>query len=570
MDVGPQAYLTLNTYLIPTPPLQVQVQAGDVVVSGTVSITGKVDISGNTFSNGNLKTLDSGVYKPTNNGVNSHFAITASAVNNAAVYYTDETKGVDVAGGWEFTSTNAGTRNTQINWYMYQPTTDVVITDLSNNPTNTYYTIVDNVGVEFPMIYVYTKPTTPATKTTGGTAGSSWYQSKFVYQADQAGTVGTYLLYAGKNPTTIRPDLIHINLRQLDSLCLGTLQPDELVLFGALLTSSNLQSPPGNFSLTMSQFGVVIAPVDTTLRTDATGALVTAVTGAVSVTNLPIVDGGHPCVAVSVDAWTAGTSVPIVIDTDGNTIKIDPSYNAVDISGVVDVSGIFWQTTQPVSIAADLSCNVLNFPASQAVTGAFYPATQAVSIATDLSCNVLNFPASQAVTGAFYPATQAVSGTFYPAVQDVSGVFWQATQPVSIATLPALATGTNSIGKVSEITGVVTTKITNSIHTNARVLDLSVTGHVVKATPGTLRGITCCNADNVLYVYVKIYDKATAPTSADTPICTIPVVKNTTETYDFFYLQMNSGISIRASGVIADNDNTSVSNCSVFVSYDGV
>ncbi|MEI7674414.1 MAG: hypothetical protein WCI60_01640 [bacterium] len=326
MDVGPQAYLTLNTYLISTPPLQVQVEAGDVVVSGTVSIAGKVDVSGNTFSNGNLKTLDSGVYKPTNDGISTQFEKTASAVNNAAVYYQDETKGVDVAGGWQFTSVLApgGTKNTKINWYMYQPTTDVVITDLSNNPINTYYTIVDNVGVEFPMIYIYTKPTTPATKTTGGTAGSSWYQSKFVYQANQVGSVGTYLLYAGKNPTTIRPDLTHINLRQLDSLCLGTLQSNEIVMSASLQTSSNLASPAGNFSITMSKFGVVIVPVDTALSVDATGAL------------------------------------------------------AVKIASVA-VTGTFWQTTQPVSVAQDLSCNVSNFPASQAVTGAFYPAVQDVS-----------------------------------------------------------------------------------------------------------------------------------------------------------------------------------------------
>jgi hypothetical protein len=189
------------------------------------------------------------------------FEITANEANNVATYYADATKGVDVAGGWQFTSALAqdGKKNTKINWYMYQPITDMVITDLTNNPTNTYYTIVDNVGVEFPMIYIYTKPTVPATKTPGGIMGSSWYQSKFVYQANQVGTVGTYLLYVGADPTTIRPDLTHINLRQLDTLCMGTLQPNEIVMWAALMTSSNLDSPVGNFSFTMSKFGVVIA-----------------------------------------------------------------------------------------------------------------------------------------------------------------------------------------------------------------------------------------------------------------------------------------------------------------------
>ena len=315
-DIATQAYLTLNTYIINTPPQQVVVAGGslDVVVTG-----GTVDVSGNTFSDGNLKVLDSGVYKPTDDGVNTHFEITASAVNNAAVYYADETQGVDVAGGWQFTSTlhGSGTKNTKINWYMYQPTTNVVITDLSNNPTNTYYTIVDNVGVEFPLIYIYTKPTVPATKIVGGTAGSSWYQSKFVYQANQVGTVGTYLLYAGANPTTIRPDLTHINLRQLDILCLGTLQPDEIVMSASLQTSSNLLSPAGNFSLTMSEFGVVIAPVDTTLRTDATGALAVSVSGSVAVT-------GTFYQAVQDVSGNVG------IQTSANTIKIDQTSVATN------------------------------------------------------------------------------------------------------------------------------------------------------------------------------------------------------------------------------------------------
>lgn len=44
----------------------------------------------------------------------------------------------------------------------------------------------------------------------------------------------------------------------------------------------------------------------------------------------------------------------------------------------------------------------------------------------------------------------AVTGTFWQATQPVSGTFWQATQPVSIATLPALATGSNVIGAVTQ------------------------------------------------------------------------------------------------------------------------
>ena len=50
------------------------------------------------------------------------------------------------------------------------------------------------------------------------------------------------------------------------------------------------------------------------------------------VSNLPVVNGGHNCVAVSVDGWTTGASIPVVFDTDSNTVKIDSSANTVSIA----------------------------------------------------------------------------------------------------------------------------------------------------------------------------------------------------------------------------------------------
>jgi hypothetical protein len=108
------------------------------------------------------------------------------------------------------------------------------------------------------------------------------------------------------------------------------------------------------------------------------------------------------------------------------------------------VSGTFWQATQPVSIAS--------MP-STPVTGTFWPATQPVS-ATALplptgaataanqpainadggsQTHVMNFPATQPVSGTFWQATQPVSIASMPSTP-VTGTFWQATQPVSLAT----------------------------------------------------------------------------------------------------------------------------------------
>jgi hypothetical protein len=55
--------------------------------------------------------------------------------------------------------------------------------------------------------------------------------------------------------------------------------------------------------------------------------------------------------------------------------------------------------------------------------------------------------------------TTAVTGTFWQSTQPVSGTFWQSTQPTSLASLPALATGSNVIGITDPLTGCGTTKV---------------------------------------------------------------------------------------------------------------
>ena len=80
-----------------------------------------------------------------------------------------------------------------------------------------------------------------------------------------------------------------------------------------------------------------------------------------------------------------------------------------------------------------------------------------------------------AVTGTFYQATQPVSGTFWPTTQPVSGTFWQATQPVSLTSLPALATGTNAIGSITNTSFAATQSGTWNIGTVTNLSQLGGT-----------------------------------------------------------------------------------------------
>ncbi len=77
--------------------------------------------------------------------------------------------------------------------------------------------------------------------------------------------------------------------------------------------------------------------------------------------------------------------------------------------------------------------------------------------ATDLVGGA-HYPYSKIAFGADNTATIVDSSTGLPVAVvgsvAVTGTFYQATQPVSIATLPALAAGTNGIGKLTANTGV--------------------------------------------------------------------------------------------------------------------
>lgn len=87
-----------------------------------------------------------------------------------------------------------------------------------------------------------------------------------------------------------------------------------------------------------------------------------------------------------------------------------------------------------------------------------------------------------------------------------------------------------------------------------RNLDVQVTGSIVKANAGAIFDLSVSNS-NAAARYLKVYDKATAPTASDTPIRTYylpplsltPVPVSDGIKFDF-------GISLRASTGVADAD----------------
>lgn len=156
-----------------------------------------------------------------------------------------------------------------------------------------------------------------------------------------------------------------------------------------------------------------------------------------------------------------------------------------NVNGTVPVSGTFWPTTQPVSIAS--------MPTTP-VTGTFWQATQPVSIAS--------------------MPTTPVTGTFWQATQPVSGTFFQATQPVSLAALPALTAGAAVIGAVTQsgtwtVSSPTLTKGTQGASGNS-VQQLRDAGRAIVNAATAIAGVTAVTTEALLSLNVSRDGAATA------------------------------------------------------------
>lgn len=128
----------------------------------------------------------------------------------------------------------------------------------------------------------------------------------------------------------------------------------------------------------------------------------------------------------------------------------------------------------------------------------------------------------------------------------------------------ALPTGSATIGGVNVIT-----MPTPSVSTLNSAATTNAT--VVKASAGTAYAVSLSNT-GASPVYLKLYNKATAPTvGTDIPILTIPVNAGAVETHQFgnLGLRFTTGIGFAITGAAADADTTAITSSAakVVVSY---
>jgi hypothetical protein len=102
-----------------------------------------------------------------------------------------------------------------------------------------------------------------------------------------------------------------------------------------------------------------------------------------------------------------------------------------------------------------------------------------------------------------------------------------------------------------------------------RNLSVGTTGAVVKSAKGAIFEYYIYN-NSAAVLYLKLYDKATAPTSSDTPIRTYPIpATNGANLCVTDGIQFLNGISIRCTTGVADNDTgaPAANDCVVNIGY---
>lgn len=129
-----------------------------------------------------------------------------------------------------------------------------------------------------------------------------------------------------------------------------------------------------------------------------------------------------------------------------------------------------------------------------------------------------------------------------------------------VAALPSLAAGSALIGKtINDMSATIANGPAFSV---ARLVAAAATTNAtsVKGSAGRVAKIRGHNA-KASVVYLKLYNKATAPTvGVDTPFITIPLKASDVFGIDYgnFGLNFSTGIAYAITGAAADNDTTAL------------
>ncbi|HEV2178344.1 MAG TPA: hypothetical protein VGU20_31105 [Stellaceae bacterium] len=191
-------------------------------------------------------------------------------------------------------------------------------------------------------------------------------------------------------------------------------------------------------------------------------------------------------------------SVPIAAKTQVVQLDVGGETNEslVTAGNPMPVSGTFWQATQPVSGTITANQGTANTLANA------WPH----ELTDGTNGPVAVKAASTAAAAADKALVVAVSPNNSVAV---TGAFFQNTQPVSLASLPALAAGTNAVGQVN------VSPVSGQGWPSTYSGSIAATVTAVKTSAGTL-GAYYIDNPNASMAYVQIFDAAVASVTLGT------------------------------------------------------
>ena len=292
--------------------------------------------------------------------------------------------------------------------------------------------------------------------------------------------------------------------------------------------------------------GNVIAtlPVSAAALPLPTGASIAAKQPALGVAGTPSTD------VISVQGVASGTPQPVSDDggsltvDNGGTFAVQDSQKVADNAGFTDGS----TPVQPVGFIFDEAAGTALTENDAAAARVDSKRAQVLVIedettrgrrATVTAGNALKVDGSA--------ATQPVSGT-------VTANAGTGTLAVSLASLPALATGTNTVGNVG-----LAPRTSGGLTISRTLSAASTNATSVKASAGQLYGWYLYNA-NAAVRYLKFYNKASAPTvGSDTPVMTIPIPAGAAANVEFSQgIAFGTGLAFALTTGVADSDTAAV------------
>lgn len=270
---------------------------------------------------------------------------------------------------------------------------------------------------------------------------------------------------------------------------------------------------------------------------------------------------GNPNLIGGSDGTNART---ISTDTSGRLITVQPdtstaisiAANATSSGQITSLTGAgaawiqltgTWTATAQVQVTVDGSTWV-NLTGSQSIITV---STGAYVTSGNLTATGIYMVDIAGASGVRVITTAYTSGTITGTVRVVSGV-----ASAGITGSPVVS---GTVYATLNITSVVYT-LTTTASTNS---NLAITGS--KAFGTVALSNTSASA-----IYVKFYNKATAPTvGTDIPYMTIAVPANGFVNYDFSQaIRFNLGIGVGVTGAVADSDTTAVAaGCHVLLTY---